>query len=161
LVVRQFFGFAVVGVGGLLVDLGVLYAGLLLFGLGYLTARLLSFLAAASFTWYLNRRITFAGCDRRAPVRQFLRFLGVNSFGGAVNYGVYVLVMYGYASEPWRPFLGVALGSLSGLLFNFLGSRRLVFGAHRQGGADLCPLGVGPEASLLPARPGTPCSEAD
>lgn len=135
---RQFAGFAVVGTAGLFVDLAVLYAGLLLVGLGYLSARLLSFLAAATFTWYFNRRLTFAGADRRAPLRQLLRFLAVNSLGGLVNYGVYALVMHGYTGEPWRPLLGVALGSLSGLLFNFLGSRRLVFGAHAHVAAEFC-----------------------
>ena len=138
MLVRQFAGFALVGTAGLFVDLAVLYAGLLLFGLGYLSARLLSFLAAATFTWYFNRRLTFAGADRRAPLRQLLRFLAVNSLGGLVNYGVYALVMHGYTGEPWRPLLGVAMGSLSGLLFNFLGSRRLVFGAHGHVAAEFC-----------------------
>jgi hypothetical protein len=32
---------------------------------------------------------------------------------------------------PWSPFLGVALGSIAGLAFNFTSARYLVFKAHR------------------------------
>ena len=112
----------------------MLYAALLTLGLGYLSARLLSFLAAATFTWYLNRALTFPDCDRSRPAIQLLRFLAVNSLGGVVNYSVYVFVMLGFAGDPWRPLLGVALGSVAGLLLNFLASRRLVFG--RSGGRN-------------------------
>lgn len=131
--IRQFLSFAAVGVAGFVVDVAVLYTALLTLGLGYLSARLLSFLAAATFTWYLNRALTFSDCDRSRPLSQLLRFLAVNGLGGAVNYSVYALSMLGYAGDPWRPLLGVALGSVAGLLLNFLGSRRLVFGRSGRG----------------------------
>ena len=126
---RQFLWFGAVGVAGFVVDVAVLYGSLWVLGLGYLSARLVSFLAAATFTWYLNRSLTFADCDRSGPRRQLVRFLAVNSLGGAVNYSVYAIAMIGFSGDAWRPLLAVAIGSLSGLALNFFGSRRLVFAA--------------------------------
>ena len=56
---REFLSFAVVGTIGFVVDLGVLYV--VAPTLGWYGGRVLSFLAAASVTWALNRRFTFAG----------------------------------------------------------------------------------------------------
>lgn len=131
--IKQFLSFGAIGAAGFVVDVAVLYAALLTLGLGYLSARLLSFLAAATFTWYLNRALTFSDCDRSRPFTQLLRFLGVNSLGGAVNYSVYAFAMLGFSGDPWQPLFSVALGSAAGLLLNFLGSRRLVFGQSGSG----------------------------
>ena len=61
----QFLRFGLVGAVGFLVDVGVLYAmhGL---GLDLYTARVVSFLAAATFTWLGNRFFTFGTPPRRA-----------------------------------------------------------------------------------------------
>lgn len=124
---KQFLLFGAVGAAGFVVDVAVLYGALWGLGLGHLSARLVSFIAAATFTWYLNRSLTFSDCDRSGPRRQLLRFLAVNSLGGIVNYIVYAIAMLGFDGDAWRPLLAVAMGSLSGLTLNYFGSRRLVF----------------------------------
>jgi putative flippase GtrA len=124
---KQFLWFGTVGAAGFAVDVAVLYGSLWGLGLGYLSARLLSFLTAATFTWYLNRSLTFADCDRSSPRRQLMRFLAVNSLGGALNFLVYGIAMLGFTGDAWRPLLAVAMGSISGLALNFFASRRLVF----------------------------------
>ncbi|MGH8328291.1 MAG: GtrA family protein, partial [Steroidobacteraceae bacterium] len=63
-VLSQFVRFGLVGVCGFVVDVTVLYLALALLGVGPYVGRGISYLAAASFTWYLNRRITFA--DRKS-----------------------------------------------------------------------------------------------
>ncbi len=124
---RQFFRFTIVGALGFLVDAGVLH--LLVAGAGgdLYASRLLSFLAAASFTWAMNRRFTFGSGDRRTG-RQWARFVAVNAVGGGINYGVYAALVATVPAVAGLPVLGVAAGSLAGLAVNFTGSRTLVFG---------------------------------
>ncbi len=117
--------FAVAGVLGFLVDVGVLY--LLAPWLGWYVARVLSFLAAATVTWLFNRRYTFAARAGGQPLlREYLSYLLAMLGGAAVNYGVYVLVL------QWVPgrgaaALGVALGSCAGMVVNFVSARQIVF----------------------------------
>jgi putative flippase GtrA len=135
----QFLRFCAVGVAGLLVDTAVLYAVAPV--LGWYGARVLSFGAAASATWWLNRRYTFtqlAGGLSASPaparwsvLRQYGQYLLSMTFGGGVNYAVYVLTLK-WVHLPDSVFLGVAfvgvaLGSCAGLVFNFLSARYLVF----------------------------------
>lgn len=123
---RQFLRFGMVGVAGFAVDASVLAAALTI-GAGVYGGRVLSYVAAASVTWALNRLWTFR--DRTSGrVGQWARFLAVNALGGAVNYGVYALMVlqHGSRSVAFAVF-AAAVGSLCGLAFNFLLSRRLVF----------------------------------
>jgi len=122
---REFLSFAVVGTIGFVVDLGVLYV--VAPTLGWYGGRVLSFLAAASVTWALNRRFTFAGRHSGASiVREYLRYLLTMLGGALVNYGAYVLTLH-WLGGPLAPALGVALGSCAGLAVNFLTARFLVF----------------------------------
>jgi putative flippase GtrA len=125
---RQFGSFGLVGVGGLLVDTALLYFSLHVLGAGFYLGRLLSWLGAATFTWYFNRVFTFArGAAGASRVRQWASFLGANSLGGIVNYAVYaVMVAYSPTVREW-PVLAVAAGSLAGMILNFGLSRRFVF----------------------------------
>ena len=132
---QQFVRFAAVGVGGLFVDMGALWVALQLLGLNLYAGRVFSFLIAATFTWACNRSLTFAHAGTDGAMRQWARFLLFNAVGGAVNFAVYVLVAVKLReAHPWAgqvaaalPYLGVACGSVSGLAFNFLASKFLVF----------------------------------
>lgn len=134
-IASEFARFSTVGAAGLLVDMAALYVAMELIGLSYVAGRGVSYLAAATFTWACNRAITFASKGSGGQAGQWARFLAVNSAGGAVNFAVYLSVVAAFGSSgalPSRvdallPYLGVALGSLSGLLFNFTLSRLLVF----------------------------------
>ncbi len=128
---RQLLRFGAVGVAGLLVDLAVLYVLAPL--LGWYAGRVLSFVAAASTTWWLNRRFTFAASPALSTrpamsVRhEYARYM-VSMLGGAlVNYSVYVLTLL-WIETHWAPALGVALGSLAGMSLNFTAARHFVFG---------------------------------
>lgn len=123
----QFLRFGAVGVAGLLVDLAVLFV--LASWLGWYAARALSFLAAATATWWLNRRFTFsdaAQAPRTSIGQEYLRYL-VSMMGGAVlNYGAYMLVLH-WIAGPLGATLGVMAGSCAGLFSNFFAARHLVF----------------------------------
>lgn len=126
---RQLLLFSIVGTFGFVVDLAVLYAVAPL--LGWLAGRVLSFLAAASATWLLNRRFTFAGSPADSGlVAQYLRYLSAMVAGAAVNYLVYVAVLWWAPQRPYTAAVGVALGSIAGLAVNFVNARVLVFMAR-------------------------------
>lgn len=126
---REFLAFGLVGVAGFVVDVSVLY--LAAPWLGWYAARVLSFLAAATATWALNRRYTFTTRESGTSLgREYLRYLVTMLGGAAVNYAVYVTTLH-WIDGPWAPALGVALGSCAGLVVNFLSARHLVFRARR------------------------------
>jgi putative flippase GtrA len=119
--------FGTVGVVGFIVDAGVLTLGLH-FGTGPWLGRVLSYVAAASVTFSLNRAWTFRTADRTRPVAQeWGLFLLVNLIGFACNYGTYAALIAGVPLVREVPVLGVAAGSLAGMAGNFLLSRRYVF----------------------------------
>jgi putative flippase GtrA len=123
----QFLRFGVVGTVGFVVDTAVLYAGLAL-GLGLYGGRAVSYLAAATTTWALNRAWTFRGQGEVPVMRQWALFVVINLVGFAFNYGTYAALVAGVAFVAQYPVIGVAAGSLAGMLGNFLLSRRFVFG---------------------------------
>ena len=134
-VLRQFLSFGVVGTIGFVVDAGVLTLVLATTGLGFYWGRLISFLAAATVTWALNRRFTFGGAEKRGRLGQWARFVLVNSGGGLVNYAVYAALIAASAFARNWPVLAVAAGSIAGLLVNFTASKWLVFKPARGGTA--------------------------
>jgi putative flippase GtrA len=117
--------FAAVGAAGFIVDATVLTAMLSL-GAGFYGGRIFSFLAAATATWYANRRITFSSRDSRV-VSEWARFLAASAGGGTVNYLIYAMLVSSFTLCRQHPTVGVAAGSLAGLLINFTISRYLVF----------------------------------
>ena len=80
--------FLVVGATGFGVDLAV-YAGLQGLGVEHRLARFASFWPAVTWTWHLNRRLTFPDRPRAAPVAQWTRFVAGCLLGLAVNVGTY------------------------------------------------------------------------
>ncbi len=123
---NQFSRFCVVGTIGFVIDAGILQ--LLVSGVGanpYL-ARIISFLAAASATWLLNRRYTFE-VDHRPTRAEWTRYIAFMVFGALVNYGVFAISITVWELARAQPWLGVAAGSITGLGINFLSSRLLVF----------------------------------
>ena len=119
--------FSIVGTIGLLVDLTLLYFLLYLVGTDPYLGRVGSFLGAVTVTWFLNRTFTFRDAAPEDHGRQWLRFVAVNSLGAVVNYGIYVLVLAVGTASAALPGIGVAAGSLAGLVFNYSLSRRFVF----------------------------------
>lgn len=125
--IEQFLRFGVVGTVGFLVDSAVLL-GMMALGLGPYGGRVVSYIAAASATFALNRAWTFRTARRDAPVAsQWGRFLALNLVGFAANYGTYAALVAGVPLVAQYPVLGVAAGSLAGMFINFGLSRRFVF----------------------------------
>jgi putative flippase GtrA len=123
----KFIRFGIVGCLGFCVDVGVLYLMLYGVGLGRYAGRLISYLAAASSTWYFNAAITFpeSRADNRAW--EWARFVALNSLGGVVNYAVYAAYVRFQFHSALAPAIAVAIGSLAGLVVNFSVSKQFVF----------------------------------
>lgn len=120
----QFVRFVVIGALGFVVDVAVLYGALAL-GAGWIAGRALSFLAAASFTWAVNRRYTFAATASRW--REWGRYLASMAAGMLVNFLVYALVLWLLPAAWWTPGLAVGCGSAAGLGVNFVSAKLFVF----------------------------------
>ena len=130
-----FFRFACVGVTIAMIDAGVLYLLKDLPGFNVYIARVFSYGAAMTTGYFLNRHFTFHHVERgRRVVDELLRFFSVHAIGGALNFGVFSLVIFlGEQADLTRfwssvlPLLGVWIGGVFGMTFNFLFSRKLVF----------------------------------
>jgi putative flippase GtrA len=128
----EFARFAAIGTVAFLVDTLTLYAALAV-GLGFYAGRAVSYLVAVTFTWYGNRRITFANSRAHgtaATAAEWLVFVATNSIGGAANYATYALLVANVGVVRAFPVLGVAAGSLVGMTMNFGLSKFVVFRAR-------------------------------
>ncbi len=127
---RQVLIFALIGGIGFFVDTAVLYGLNPL--LGPFIARAISFLAAATTTWLLNRTITFQ--ENSSNLRrhnELIAYLGLMLIGGVVNYTCYTWLVISFAVVEKNLVLGVAVGSLAGMTINFLTSKKLLFDRNR------------------------------
>jgi putative flippase GtrA len=127
-ILGEFLRFGLVGTAGFLVDVAILYLGAPL--LGWHAARVVSFFAAATSTWELNRHFTFQDAASKAvgvsTWHQYFRYLVAMLGGGVFNYLAYAATIH-FAPGAGAPALGVAIGSIAGLFVNFLSARFLVF----------------------------------
>ena len=124
---RQPILFALSGGLGFAVDAGLLYVFLHL-GLGYGAGRLASFLCAVVVTWQINRRHTFALRHVPPTWGEWWRYLSAMAVGGVVNLATYMLALHALgAAGALKPLLGVAAGSLAGMVVNFISAKRWVF----------------------------------
>lgn len=134
--------FALVGVGGLAVDASVLWIMLRLVHLGPYYGRLASFLAAATFTWWGNRRLTFPDRVARTPgamLKEWARFVFANGFGGMVNYGVYAGLVRFAPAPANNPYVALIYGAAAGLVLNFTLSQLVVFRHPERSGGSTAP----------------------
>ena len=131
----RFMAFCIAGTLGFIADVAVLW--LVLDQLGLYLGRVVSFMVAVTVTWIVNRHLAFH--DRRATAwsREWARYIVANSAGAVLNYGTYVLMVSTLSLAATYPYLGVAAGSIAGLVLNFTASNFLVFQRRgRQPDAD-------------------------
>ena len=117
--------FGLVGVLGFVVDTGVVDALRLMHGNLYVD-QAIAYLAAATFTWWLNRHFTFK--IKISPTwKEWGKYLIANLSGGVANYLVFVVTTMLSSFIYHHAILAIALGSLAGLVFNFIFSSLFVF----------------------------------
>ncbi|MBP8023911.1 MAG: GtrA family protein [Chromatiaceae bacterium] len=124
---REILFFGMTGGIGFLIDAGVLTWLVQVQGWGLYSARALSFAAAVTVTWYLNRSFTFAKRASTGRTREYGRYFGVQAMGALINLGVYVLVIALLPATGTIPVIPLAMGSGVGMIFNFVGARHFAF----------------------------------
>ena len=88
--IKKFLKFGIVGASGMVIDFGVLYLMRDVVGLPDLWANTISFTAAATSNYFLNRIWTFRSHERQVGV-EYLKFLAVSIVGLGINNGVLFL----------------------------------------------------------------------
>ena len=120
--------FAVGGILGLAVDAGIAQSLVGLAGWNVYTARVVSFLSAATVTWWWNRTHTFAHRDSgRGHRTEWLHWMGLMALGAVINNGLYVLSFKVFPALHAWPSVAVAVGSAAGAIANFLLARAVLF----------------------------------
>lgn len=118
-----------------LIDIGALYGLHEGFDANVYLSRLFSYVLAMTAGYFLNRHFTFHHKQRfRHVLEDLWRFYSVFAVGGLLNYGVFALTValggrLGILPEAafLLPLIGVWLGGLVGMGFNYVVSHKLVF----------------------------------
>ncbi|MEM7611837.1 MAG: GtrA family protein [Pseudomonadota bacterium] len=123
---QQLIYFTLVGACGFVVDAALLQTMLWL-GAGPITARFVSFPAAALVTWTLHRKFTFA--HRRSDQRgqELGRYLGAQIFSAMIGFGSYALLVLNVALFHTYPLLALVVSAVFSTVSNFLLSHFIVF----------------------------------
>ena len=120
--------FFVGGVIGFVVDAGVVQALVAFAGWNAYLARLLSFLLAATATWWWNRQYTFAHRASGRPLHlEWLHWMGLMTAGALLNYAAYALMLISFPALHRWPAVAVLAGSVVAALVNFSTARGVLF----------------------------------
>jgi putative flippase GtrA len=121
----DFIRFGIVGAFGFCWDTATVYATKAHFGL-YI-AGALGFLVAATANWMMNRWWTFRHRAHAAAHVQWLKFLAANFIGFIFNRGTFFTLVALSALCRAQPVLAIIAGTVAGLVFNYILSKKLVF----------------------------------
>ncbi|MGH7232152.1 MAG: glycosyltransferase, partial [Nitrospiraceae bacterium] len=119
--------FLAVGASGVIIDLVCYVILTYVLLIDHQVARAASFVAAASWNWFLNRWFTFVGGRQSRPAKQWLTFLTSACIGFVVNWGSYKLLTDHVAVMAQHHLLAFFIGIFAGTGFNYTLSRLFVF----------------------------------
>jgi len=128
----SFVPFAFVGASGMGVYVGLLaLLGLLVPQWAIWQQAVVAAIGAMAWNFVLDRWLAFWYARRGSVLRQFLGFMAICSIPVAVNIFATTWLAGGELVTPLAGLIGSLIGSVVGLLFNWLMSRWLIFhGAH-------------------------------
>ncbi|SMR82593.1 dolichol-phosphate mannosyltransferase [Aliiroseovarius halocynthiae] len=122
-----FLQFMIVGASGVVVNLLTLSL-LLWLGASDSVGLVGGIAVSVVSNFLLNRRFTFSYARDRNPWKQFVGFVSASGLGMAVNYSVALyLSKYALPDGQGSIYLAALAGIGSGMIFNFLGNRFVVF----------------------------------
>jgi putative flippase GtrA len=124
---RRFASFTTVGTVGFIVDAGILSALVHIWDWPHYAARALSFAAAVTVTWSLNRRWVFARTDD--ATREYGAYFAVQAVGACINLGTYAVTILLFPPLAQVPVLPLTAGAALGFLFNYSALARWVYAA--------------------------------
>ena len=126
--IAKFVKFGVVGASGMVVDFGVLILMRDIVGLPDLWANTISFTAAATSNYFLNRIWTFRSKEKQVGV-EYIKFILVSVIGLGVNNGSLWLLSRLLPSwaEDWRFYILWAFAVGITTIWNFFGNLLFTF----------------------------------
>ncbi len=124
---RRYLHFGLAGTVGFLLDAAVVTLATTGLQISPVPAQIIAFSVAVIATWNINRRWTFSEHASQNWIHELARYVAANSTGAAVNNGTYLLLIYSFSLCASEPALAVAAGSMAGMIFNYWGSKKLVF----------------------------------
>ena len=77
-------------------------------------------------TWLLNRIFTFKA-GNSDKYRQWAKYLMVTGIGGGINFSAYKMWLALTDTAPINLLVGVAIGSIVAMLFNFFIVKKFIF----------------------------------
>lgn len=134
--ISQAIKFILVGILNTLIDLGVL--NLLIFasgistGFAYSAFKGISFTAAVTNSYFLNKFWTFKSRGAGAAKKEFAQFFIVSFIGFGINVGIASLVVnvigpqFGVGNKLWAN-VGAICATFAAMTWNFLGYKFIVF----------------------------------
>jgi dolichol-phosphate mannosyltransferase len=119
--------FSAVGSSGVIVDLSFFLSLTYVARIDHQLARAMSFVAAASWNWFLNRWFTFVAGREKQWGQQWLQFLIAASVGFTANWGSYKLLTDYVPYFTEHHFVAFFIGILLGMGSNYTLCRWFVF----------------------------------
>jgi putative flippase GtrA len=158
--------FGIVGLANTAVDLAVLNALILLTHMGrngiwFSIFKAISFLVAVLNSYFINQSWTFGRSGGERSVSQAGQFLAVSLLGAVINVSsasyVATFISPIHGIERYWPSIAALAGTASGLIFNFLGYKHIVFSPRRPSPSAAHPLEPSARAqeppTSMPAEP--------
>ena len=134
-IIRQVFSFASVGAIGFAIEAIVLTI-LVAQGVDIYLSRGISFPAALTATWYLNRKHTFDNGrnSRFASLKsEYVTYFLIQGAGALLNLAVFSLVVFLLPQFKLIPIMPLAIGAGFAMVFNYSASKYFVYGAESRG----------------------------
>jgi len=139
---RQFVKFGLVGTFNTFLDLGIL--NFLIFSMktgeaGFMFSlfKAISFLCAATSSYFLNKFWVFREPSKKKRILQFSKFFIITIVGGLINITTATIVVtfilpriipfLGTVDKRFWPTMGGLCGTAAGMFWNFFGYKFLVF----------------------------------
>jgi putative flippase GtrA len=131
---RTLLRFGLTGALGFVVDAGVLHVVVTLWGTSLYLARGCSFACAVTTTWLINRAITFSATRgwRRGLLTEWAAYVVASLGGGCINYAAFAAAVRLSPLLHEIPSIAVGIGTIAGMVFNFVMYAKYVFPAHAE-----------------------------
>ena len=121
----QLFYFSIIGILGFIVDVAVLDTVVHYLKTDPYLGRLISFFAAATTTWWLNRTLTFRRKDKHT-FGEWIGYVSLMMVGALANFTIYSIIVWSAGSTYTILLTAVAAGSVSGMCIHFISARSIL-----------------------------------
>lgn len=125
--IKEIISFAAVGTVGFVLDAAIIWALINYAAIPPIPAKLMAFPFAVTVTWFLNRNNTFKDRKQSNYLKEWIKYIQINSVGAITNNVSFIIIVAKIDYFYQQPIIAVALGSIIGMIFNYLGSKFLVF----------------------------------